>query len=722
MKTDDVELIFKQYVTKSSYFKMYANYKIDYQKEDLININELDVWVDTYRRTNKLENLVASLILAARYQIKKNNYPLATIYLIECYEILKRINTTSDVQIYILAELGMLQRNNGAYEEALYYFGKMAHCIGLKLDKQFMSYTLKQIIELVILSRSTDFIEQCFQRVKEDRVILEKESQIILEVEQLYTSKKYEKLLNYIDKFHQSLVHRSDRLDVIMKQRSCCALAKLGHQDQIEWLSKKEEESLRALSNYLYNFEYQFIKNQKTLNFAKLEKTLEESQKYYTLDLFYVLMADVQKNKEYELNQLKNENNLLVKQQTLKVKLQNMHINYKEYYMNTLKYDIELNESYVTKHTFIKRYEQQTSNDVVLFAISLNRYIVKDISQSVINKILKQLSTMSHHVITLSIFDNLIWCQFETDKNMLNTKRQLSETAKKLYINIKVPFQVSVCLPAHVTRHFDTDEKFIHEVFSIKESETSITTNFDLDYYNPKISTLGPILKVNQIITEAIKVSDFYFEQQQIYFHGSQYGTRFRLNTLCDLEELLIAKQCMSLKSLLMVELDFKLIELMAKEIINHQIGGKLFVKLSRETLQYRFLMTRLLKCFSSYNIKRHHIVFEVHEEVLFEGNSIIDAHIEELTESGFNIALDEYGTGVQTGSLTNIKINYLNLSSTLVETLEYTAKASNLLDKVQDLCTEKGIHMCYGQVNSEKTHHFISDLGINILSGTYYH
>ncbi len=717
--------IFNWYIKESQYYKPYIQYKMQSTTDEGFDCKELENHIDKCRRENKIELLIPMLILVAKYYIKSHNYQLATIYFIECYEVLKRMNYQSRASLYVLMELGILQRDNSEYTESLHYFSRAIDYMMAQEDDAFIEFCYQNVTELTVLSRSKDRLKNYYGQIKKQGINLSEEVKVLLDIEFLYAHKNYEQLMAYLNTLKESEHELSPSLLLVLKQRECCINFKLQQVEAINWLSKEEEWLLMHHSMSHYYFEYEFIKLYKTSNLEKLEQQLLYSKQYYSLDLFYELMTELHEDELYEIKRQKNKEKLFIKEQTLKDRLQNIHLNYKNYYRQHTYSVTSVHYHYVNKEKFITMFEKQYSQKTVLLAFNIESYFLMKIPDEIVEFIVQKLAESIGDSVVVSTFDGLIWCYYEQGGKNLRIKQKINRIVRDLYDEIHEKFGVMVCLPTNLPQSFELAQRYIYEVLFLDQFNSKEIQNFTINYYSPQIMKTSPAMKAFNLIEELDQNNKITLKKQMLYDSRQKqiHGVR------CDLFiDSLALNECLSkneddfVKKMLTIEKEVKTCELACKEVANEHFKGKLFLKLSKESLTHKFIIPRLLKCFEIYEVNVDSIIFEVHEETLFEGDPVIDWHVKMLIEYGFHLSLDEYGQGAQTGSLQNIPISYLKLSDPLFELVKNDENNQKILDTVKALCTKKHICMYYMQDDSEPTHQFLLNFGINIAGGKYYH
>ena len=114
-------------------------------------------------------------------------------------------------------------------------------------------------------------------------------------------------------------------------------------------------------------------------------------------------------------------------------------------------------------------------------------------------------------------------------------------------------------------------------------------------------------------------------------------------------------------------------------------------------------------------------MIISVNEDILFEQNVLIQKAIKRLREFGVNIALDEYGAGALTGSIRNLSIDYLRISSCFIQYLKSSKNCLSMMNSLINVCMSKDVKICCSEIENESSLHLIRDFGIDVVSGSYY-
>ena len=712
--SDDV---FMNYIGGTKFYEVYEQYQSDYTSANGFDYEALEKQLDHYRRINKLDKLAPMLMLVAKHYMEENQYKLATIYFIECYEVLKQVNYHSIVYRYVLIELGCLQKRNKAYLEAYYYFSKATNEMVMHNKFDYLEFCMQELLEVAMLSRSYERIREYYQQLNQLNITISDRCRLLFEVELLYGSKQYENLYKLLE----SQIEVEDAtMNAIVNYRKFTVKKRL-HYAEVMNLSEADEQLLKQYRNQQYYVEYQMFKNAETPKALVIEEMLMQKSQYYMLDIYYDVMNVFYRSDELRSKRRENRETIFSNQQDLKVKLQNMHSNYKRYYASLNQSYVKRDYDYVSKNVFKKRYNEQTTSNGVLIAISFFTAEYRKVTLKQLDEIIKTLPDVIENRVTISRFEHLIWCYFETNNNGIVLKQKINKITKALYHKIKQNFKFIICLPQFITHDFKNDQRLIQNVLLMQEILT-YEEQYTVEYYDPKILTLSPGFKANQMIDDLFENNQFYLSEKLLYTKQQCYGRKFSAHYDNSVLTQNLEQHCdIRLKKMLNVEADFKAFELICQTINERKLEEKIFIELSRDTLLYRQLIPRLLQCFSKVKSLRQNIVFEIKEAVLFEGHKMIDEHVEALSKYQFNIALTGYGSGERTGSIRNLKISYLDLSSTLVERLYQKSYPYQMLAPVKEICTKQNILICYAHVDNDLTLQFVEDFGVNVSSGVYY-
>lgn len=735
--------LFKYFVSSVYYLTGYNELKFQFMKNDVIDEKLLERQIDFYRRHKNFEKLIPLLLMTVHLQMEKKDDQLATIYLIECYSLLKRLDKHGKLVLYTCLELGNVLEQQQQYQESAFYYMKaVKFCIDAKAD-EFLSYSLNQLGKLTILSNTQKYasrFESLFATY--ESLHLSKELDACLAIERRFAKQNLESALVCIEDALSWMSETTEQwFKVFLAVRHVKCLYMLDKIDQIQWIDESTFEWTEDSVYEYYGLEYRLYQNkfksyETYKRFAtELQQMLQQTQKWYLLDLLYenlltdqAILKDAVWYEQLHEQMLQNKNFINQREIKMKDRLQDIHSNYKEYYRQLEGIDEDSKVEYVCWSEFKQSYEANYSPSMTLISVSLDKYFYQDMPMSAYKKLVNHLVTLLSGDKTITQSENMIWVYFKAHGSHVSLKKRLGRIAEQLYKDYGEKFTFLACLPKYCTPVFEETKQKIYASFYCAMLQSTDKDDYQFSSYRKSNIQYDVANKIVNNLAQAKENRKFNIYPHYFYDVNSQViqGVEFsnQKEEYLKIAELVEDGQ-QWIREILMTEVELLTLrmgcEYIKENFKNSDYIPSIFVKFSRESLLNKFTVTRIGSCVEAMNLEPHKVVIEIDENTMFEDNVEIKATINQLKKIGVNIALDEYGVGALTGSIRNVSINYLKLSEQMLNQLEANAQQRHILQPINKICCERNIKMCCSHIETENIHLLISDLGVNLASGAYY-
>jgi EAL domain-containing protein (putative c-di-GMP-specific phosphodiesterase class I) len=127
----------------------------------------------------------------------------------------------------------------------------------------------------------------------------------------------------------------------------------------------------------------------------------------------------------------------------------------------------------------------------------------------------------------------------------------------------------------------------------------------------------------------------------------------------------------------------------------------------------------QLLSPFAPLSKVASRVVLEITERTSLEGQIDLRYRVAELRELGFQIAIDDFGSGhARMGTLTPLDTDFVKLDMSLVRDVDKHQLKQRLIHSVTELCREQGTQVIGEGVETEAEAQTLVDLGCDLLQG----
>lgn len=127
----------------------------------------------------------------------------------------------------------------------------------------------------------------------------------------------------------------------------------------------------------------------------------------------------------------------------------------------------------------------------------------------------------------------------------------------------------------------------------------------------------------------------------------------------------------------------------------------------------------QLLSPFAPLSKIAARVVLEITERTSLEGQIDLRYRVAELRELGFQIAIDDFGSGhARMGTLTPLDTDFVKLDMSLVRDVDKHPMKQRLIRSVTQLCREQGTQVIGEGVETEAEARVLVDLGCDLLQG----
>jgi len=378
---------------------------------------------------------------------------------------------------------------------------------------------------------------------------------------------------------------------------------------------------------------------------------------------------------------------------------------------------------------FSKSYARDFDKGLVLGCLTLESYFYQRPDLEMQKQVIKILSSLIPKKMEFSSDAYGIWFYFPTARSGSSLKGYLNSLLSPLVEELGTKYLLSICLPEFAQENFEETSQLVISGFYDLVAAGNEDESYQVQYAQGISPRYFSWQKVQQLLEQSHAKGDFtlkynYFYQRQhqelhcIEFQGSLEDTSHIESQLKTTDP--FVWDMINIRSELYT---FQLGCKYLKETYADREGEmpNLFVKMSKKTLLNKLLTPTMMAYLEMYGIPASHIVISIDEDVLFEANDTIDILLNHWHDLGIKIGLDEYGAGSMTGSIRNLKIHYLRISSTLLQHLNVSNGSSGQIESLLSVCSSRDVKICCFNVENEGSHDIVSNFGIEVVSGGYY-
>ena len=373
-------------------------------------------------------------------------------------------------------------------------------------------------------------------------------------------------------------------------------------------------------------------------------------------------------------------------------------------------------------------YNYEYTFKTVVGYFKLNRCFYSEFKMNQVNELIETLNEFIGENITFCIVQEGLWFYFKASCGEVNLKRKLNRLVELWYEQIGESYFVSFCLPPYTTDSFEEMKARVRGNFYSMTLKPNSRLPYSVSFCQKSSPLYNLSVKIHHLLDVAYQKGDFKMNYTSLYHRDGNYLFGIECHSILDSHFLLnqLTKEERS---------EGKQMFIIEKEIYQFKLGCQylsenyndssnkisLFITFSRQSLLNKFISSRILSYLNKYGIEPQQIIVGVNEDILFEQNTRIQKSIKRFRELGINIALDEYGAGSLTGSIRNLNIDYLRISSSLLQYLKNSNNYLNMMKSLLSVCSSKDVTLCYSEIDNESSLNLVRDFGIDVVSGSYY-
>lgn len=170
-------------------------------------------------------------------------------------------------------------------------------------------------------------------------------------------------------------------------------------------------------------------------------------------------------------------------------------------------------------------------------------------------------------------------------------------------------------------------------------------------------------------------------------------------------------------------QVDFHVFEHACKTISRWIASGQtptpISVNFSRYSLPQKQFPQQLNQIWEKYKIPKTLIEIEITESMDEYDNQHFLSVVEDISKSGFTIAIDDFGVKYANLSVfTTLQFDVLKIDKIFAEDLENNPASQIILKSISDVCRKMGIHMIVEGVETEEQLHVLRELGCEWAQG----
>ena len=419
---------------------------------------------------------------------------------------------------------------------------------------------------------------------------------------------------------------------------------------------------------------------------------------------------------------------LAYQNEVLKQRHQSIYHGYQQYYNDLEIVRTACKYKLVSWEQLSTYYNYEYTFKTVVGYFKLNRCFYSEFKMNQVNELIETLNEFIGENITFCTEQEGLWFYFKASCGEVNLKRKLNRLVELWYEQIGESYFVSFCLPQYTTSSFEEVTARVQANFYSMILKENSRLPYQVSFCQESSPLYDLSVKIHHLLDIAYQKGDFNMNYTPLYHRDGNYLFGIECHSILDSHVLLnqLTKEERSEgKKMLMIEKEiyqFKLGCQYLNENYKHSTNKiSLFITFSRQSLLNKFISSHILSYLNEYGIEPQQIIVGVNEDVLFEQNNRIQKSIKRFRELGINIALDEYGSGSLTGSIRNLNIDYLRISSSLLQYLKNSNNYLNMMKSLLSVCSSKDVTLCYSEIDNESSLSLVRDFGIDVVSGSYY-
>ncbi|MZI95155.1 EAL domain-containing protein [Vibrio sp. CAIM 722] len=156
----------------------------------------------------------------------------------------------------------------------------------------------------------------------------------------------------------------------------------------------------------------------------------------------------------------------------------------------------------------------------------------------------------------------------------------------------------------------------------------------------------------------------------------------------------------------------------------NHKNHVTVRVNVNVSVLQLldRSFPEHIMRIATEYGIETKSIVLELTETVILDGNKNALIQLQKLSELGFRLSLDDFGTGFSSiNSFFDLPLNQIKIDRTMACKTMHNFALNEYLEFIIHLCVQKGIDIVIEGIENSVMYQKFSELGASYLQGYWF-
>lgn len=733
--------VFTFFIQACYHLEKYYLVQTELHFNELIQEEEIEKSIQQERNYQNFDRLLPLLILAEQYYLNREDYTQAISYLVECQCILEEDDPNNLLKIYLFLELGYTYELMGLYNLAQDYYMKAFELVRDKNITLLMDYTFERMAHVSIVSCEQKKLLNFYKLMHTyGKGHLSNQTKLVFELISLYAKENYDLMLIKIDKYELLKEKKSfEDFGWGIEAFKAWALYHLQQEHLIRWqdFDINQLKPIEYPYFLLYWLTRQLIENhdqfQERVDRAIIH--LDQSNYHYLLRSFYYILLSKRFSMGYtewyeriQGNYVEVKERLYYEENNLRSRVQHSYHSYQQYYHNVEPVKFDKKYKIIGWEQIEVCYHYEYTKQTVLGVLMLDDCFYDDFPQHLKQQVVHRINEVLQGEITFCFHDHGVWFYFKSCTSEMKLKQRLNKLLPILHDRLKLDYSVSFCQPRFATSDFKKTAHRVYQGFydtviqavSNQPYEVSFCQHVP-EYYNLSKKVKTMISKAYDTNTFSLLQNNFYYRNSKELF-GVEYRGQFPSTTqfahLIDEKKGWMRDALVTEIELFTLEKACHLIKSLSEE---HPVNPYLFIKLSRETLMNKLIIGRILTMLKKEGWSTNQIIISINEDVLFEENERIQKLIKRLHQLDIRIALDDYGTGTLTGSIRNLKIDYLKISSDLIEYLNGSKNRSMIIESLVNVCSRYNVKICCSGLDSDSDHSLISDLAIDVVSEGYY-
>ncbi len=166
--------------------------------------------------------------------------------------------------------------------------------------------------------------------------------------------------------------------------------------------------------------------------------------------------------------------------------------------------------------------------------------------------------------------------------------------------------------------------------------------------------------------------------------------------------------------------LDLYVLECVCRTIHDSKNSCRIGFSLSADTLALSDIHERILFCCSKYSVPHELICIEITEKAIADDILSAERHIRKFHEEGFEVWVDDFGSGSSTLSIaTSLKVDGVMIDTAFLP--ELTDRTRTALEGIVETVKKLGMYTLAKDVRTGDMLEFLHEIGCDLIDGSYY-